>query len=71
MLGVIKLILNGTWTRTGRTIVEGATIAVLTVRNNAPALARLIRWSSKRKGGEGKGEDGFDKLHCVRGKFEV
>ena len=52
MLGVIKLILNGTYTRAGLTA-------------DAP-LAGLIRWSSERKGGEIKSEDGIDKLHCVR-----
>ena len=38
-VGVIKLILNGAWARAGRTTVEGATIAVLTVGNNVPATS--------------------------------
>ena len=59
MLGVIKLILNGTQTRAGLTTV-GLNAP------EAPELAGLIRWSSERKGGEIKSEDGIDKLHCVR-----
>ena len=62
MLGEIKLILNGTQTRAGLTTVGNSKVP------EDPELAGLIRWSSERKGGEIKSEDGIDKQHCGRGR---